>query len=217
MDLKVRVAREMDQKRIKAFYSSNPSEFIVYRPECEINATIQRGHYFIVEEKESGSIVALSAIFYYDNDEHNLVELSDTLVNSEYRGLGLQTLLFKVRITYLIASHGELVRVSTAINSENKTSLQNQKKIGFVAWAPDKVVYSSCSLCKKKPATKPCCCDYFILPDKVKKEVVAKTLDVSKEASVLFKKEERQHEIFFDLRFLEGDLRDDLAGFAQAQ
>jgi hypothetical protein len=114
-----------------AFWQEHRSEFLQPRPLGVLYAAAQKGGIFALEL--AGRIVACSATL--PREHLPLVELSDTLVVSPFRGFRLQPrLLTPVRVAQaLMAEHG--AEIAMIIDRNNATSMRNCKSSGFFPWA----------------------------------------------------------------------------------
>ena len=212
----LRAARHEEADQLLAFYKGNPDRFLLPRPFGEFETAIDRGQFFVVADGEE--IVAASGVFDYTEDQP-FVELAETFVSKSFRGFGLQSVFFKVRIASVIVYQGTSVGITTAVDGQNKHSLETTDRQGFEAWTtPIAAAYSSCPSCPNQNPERTCCCDFYLLPVDKAKNAVSNLLDESASGSITLKnKSGATIEVRCECAVLTGELRKALRGFVDGE
>lgn len=169
--------------RVLDFYEANRREFLLPRPDTDFAGAVERGQHFVIEN--DGEIVAASGVFEYG--EHlRYVEASETLVLPEVQGFGLQALLFRVRIASIVLTQGPAIGITTAVDPDNTRSVQTTRKQGFELWTtPIEQAFESCPTCPHAVQSRPCCCDFYLLPVDKAREAVTQLLQESATGAIV--------------------------------
>lgn len=212
----LRAAMREEADRLLAFYESNPDRFLLPRPSREFAASVDRGQFFVITHNEE--IIAASGVFDYAG-ALPFVELAETFVSPDFRGFGIQSVFFKIRIASVILYQGPSVGITTAIDKGNEPSVRTMRQQGFGVWtAPNPEVYTSCETCPNKSTKGSCCCDFYLLPVDKAREAVRDLLEQTAPGfATLDNRKGESINLKCECTLLMGEQRQALIGFAAGE
>lgn len=135
---------------------------VLPRPLSEYRRASAEGALFAVST--DCGIQAVSGVFDSGNPAYG--ECGGTLVLPEFRGFGLQKILFQVRFA-ATAIEDPPVQLVSGIKPTNQICLRNANRVGFEPWTkPVPSLLEACGACRAKGAlvSRQCCCDFYLLP-----------------------------------------------------
>jgi hypothetical protein len=175
----LRVASPDESGRLHQALERWADPYVLGRPESDLKAAAEAGLFFVVTDLRDSEILATSAVFSLRETEY--VEVGTTYVDDRLRGFRLQELFFRIRIGSIVWSQGTSIRITTAIDPTNERSLRSTLTCGFGDMSdPIGEQLGPCVDCNKRPrpgSGRPCCCNFYILPNEAARRAVRELLN----------------------------------------
>lgn len=135
----LRHATPRDMGAIRQFFAEHRHKFNAHRGDEVLLSSLTSRDTIQVSDKRSGNLVAVFALFHYC--EGAFAEAGGTRVTSPVGGIGLQSLLIKLRALHALILNSSLEGLFTVIAADNSKSRRELSGNGFIDWDnPDAAV-----------------------------------------------------------------------------